>query len=336
MKIIVDAMGGDNAPKEIVKGCIDAIAEYDISILFVGNEEIINNELNKYKYSKDKIQILNATDVISNEDDPAIAIRRKKDSSMVVGLNALVNGQGDGFISAGSTGALLAGGLFIVKRIPGIERAALTSVYPTRKGISLLVDAGANVDCKAEYLKQFGVMGSIYMENVMEHKNPKVGLVNIGTEEGKGNQLSKETYELLKNENINFVGNVEGRDLPSGDIDVIVADGFVGNVVLKLTEGMAISIFSILKETFMKNFKSKIGALLLKNQLKDLKKNMDYREYGGAPLLGTRKPVVKAHGSSDAYAFKNGINQLISFIDKDVISIIESNIKTDKEKNLEG
>ncbi len=336
MRIIVDAMGGDNAPIEIVKGCIDAIAEYGISIILVGNEEIINNELHKYKYSKDKIQILNANDVISNEDDPAIAIRRKKDSSMVVGLNALVNGQGDGFISAGSTGALLAGGLFIVKRIPGIERAALTSVYPTQKGISLLVDAGANVDCKAEYLKQFGLMGSIYMENVMGHTNPKVGLVNIGTEEGKGNLLAKEAYELLKKEDINFIGNVEGRNLPLGEVDVIVADGFVGNVVLKLTEGMALSIFSILKESFMSNTKSKMGALLLKDQLKDLKKMMDYREYGGAPLLGTRMPVVKAHGSSDAYAFKNGINQLINFIDKDVIKIIERNLNTDIENNLEG
>jgi glycerol-3-phosphate acyltransferase PlsX len=326
MKIIVDAMGGDNAPAEIVRGCIDAVNEYNINALIVGNEELIKQELSKYKYPEGSIEILDARDVITNEDDPAIAIRRKKESSLVVGLKALNEGLGDGFISAGSTGALLAGGTFIVKRIVGIERAALTTVYPTVKGVSLLVDAGANVDCKPEYLKQFGLMGSIYMENVMGKKFPKVGLVNIGTEEGKGNQLAKEAYDLLKSENINFIGNVEGRTLPLGEADIIVADGFVGNVVLKLTEGMAISIFSLLKEALMSNTKSKLGAMLLKPQLKELKKTMDYREYGGAPLLGTNKPIVKAHGSSDAYAFKNGIKQLIGFIEKDVIKIIKDNI----------
>lgn len=331
MNIIVDGMGGDNAPVDIVKGCVDAVNEYDIEITIVGKEQIIREELHKYKYSDDKIQILNADDVITNDDDPAVAIRRKKDSSLVVGLNALKDGLGYGFISAGSTGALLAGGLFIIKRIKGIDRAALTSVYPTSKGLSLLVDAGANVDCKPEYLKQFGLMGSIYMENVFGRKNPKVGLVNIGTEEGKGNQLSKEAFNLLKNEDINFVGNVEGRNLPEGEIDVIVADGFVGNVVLKLTEGMAISIFSILKQSLMANTKSKIGALLLKSELSEMKKKMDYREYGGAPLLGTKLPVVKAHGSSDAYAFKNGIRQLIAFIENDIIKTIENNINKDKD-----
>lgn len=336
MRVIVDGMGGDNSPSEIVKGCVDAVKEYDISVLIVGKEELIKNELSKYTFKNDSIEILDATDVITNEDDPAIAIRRKKQSSMVVGLKALSEGLGDGFISAGSTGALLAGGLFIVKRIPGIERAALTSVYPTSKGISLLVDAGANVDCKPEYLKQFSLMGSIYMENVMGKRNPRVGLVNIGTEEGKGNQLAKESYDLLSKANINFIGNVEGRNLPSGDVDVIVADGFVGNIVLKLTEGMAISIFSMLKDSFMKNTMSKIGALLLKPQLKELKRKIDYREYGGAPLLGTKKPIVKAHGSSDAYAFKNGIKQLIHFIDNDVIKIIEDNINKDIENNQEG
>jgi len=266
MRIIVDGMGGDNAPVEIVKGCVDGVNEFNVDVLIVGKEDLIRNELSKYKYPLDKINILDAQDVISNDDDPAIAIRRKKDSSMVVGLKALTEGLGDGFISAGSTGALLAGGLFIVKRIPGIDRAALSSVYPTSKGISLLVDAGANVDCKPEYLKQFGVMGSIYMEHVMGKVNPRVGLVNIGTEEGKGNQLVKESYNLLKNENINFIGNVEGRSLPLGDVDVILADGFVGNVILKLTEGMAISIFDHLKEAFLANSKTKVGALLLKPQ----------------------------------------------------------------------
>ena len=239
---------------------------------------------------------------------------------------------GDGFVSAGSTGALLAGGLFIVKRIKGIERAALTTVYPTLNGISLLVDAGANVDCKPEYLQQFGLMGSIYMENVVGIKNPKVGLVNIGTEAGKGNQLAKEAYNLLNNGDINFVGNVEGRTLPQGEVDVIVADGFVGNVILKLTEGVAIGMFEQLKEVFMADTKSKIGAMLLKPGLKSIKNRLDYREYGGAPLLGTRKPIVKAHGSSDALAIKNAIRQLVNFIEKDVINIIEENINNVKDK----
>ena len=325
MKVIVDAMGGDNAPKEIVKGCIDAVKEYGIKILLVGKKDVLEEELKAFDYPKEDIEILDAQDIITNDDDPALAIRRKKDSSLVVGLKALVDGLGDGFISAGSTGALLAGGLFIVKRIPGIDRAALTSIYPTNKGISLLVDAGANVDCKAEYLRQFSVMASIYMEKVMDRPNPSLGLVNIGLEEGKGNQLAKEAYELIKNTNLNFIGNIEGRDIPLGDADIIIADGFVGNVVLKLTEGMASSIFSHLKKALMADSRSKLGAVLLKPQLNEMKKLMDYREYGGAPLLGTRKPVVKAHGSSDALAFKNGIRQLISFVENDVIKTISDN-----------
>lgn len=332
MKIIVDGMGGDNAPNEIVKGTVDAVNEYGIDSIIVGKELLIKEELSKYNYPSEKIQILNADNVISNDDDPALAIRRNKNSSLVVGLNALKDGLGDGFISAGSTGALLAGGLFIIKRIQGIDRAAITSVYPTSNGISLLVDAGANADCKPEFLRQFALMGSIYIENVIGKNNPKVGLVNIGTEEGKGNQLVKEAYELLKNEDINFVGNIEGRNLPSGEVDVIVCDGFVGNVILKLTEGMAINIFSILKESFMSNTKTKIGAALLKSELMEIKKLMDYREYGGAPLLGTKLPIVKAHGSSDAYAITNAIRQLISFIEKDIIKIIENNLQQNINK----
>lgn len=326
MKIIVDGMGGDNSPVEIVKGSVDAVMEYGIDIIIVGNQDRITEELSKYNYPKEKIEIMNSSQIINNDEDPALAIRRKKDSSMVVGLKALDHGLGDGFLSAGSTGALLAGGLFIVKRIEGIDRAALASVYPTINGMSLLVDAGANVDCKPEYLNQFGIMGSIYMENVMDINKPKVGIVNIGTEETKGNILTKDAYELLKNSPINFIGNVEGRELPTGLADVIICDGFVGNVILKLTEGMAISIFAYLKEIFLKNIGTKLGAVLLRPGLKELKSKMDYREYGGAPLLGTRKPIVKAHGSSDALAIKNAIRQLINFIDKDVINIITENI----------
>lgn len=326
MKIIVDGMGGDNSPIEIVKGSVDAVLEYDVDIIIVGKEDIILKELSKYNYPKEKIETMNSAEVISNDEDPALAIRRKRNSSMVVGLKALSDGLGDGFLSAGSTGALLAGGLFIVKRIPGIERAAIATAYPTLLGLSLLVDAGANVDCKPEYLNQFGIMGSIYMEYVMNIESPKVGLVSIGKEEGKGNALTKEAYELLKESPINFIGNIEGRDLPEGVADVILCDGFVGNIILKLTEGMAMSMMANLKRMFLKNMGTKLGALLLKPQLNEFKGQMDYREFGGAPLLGTKKPIVKAHGSSDAYAIKNAINELIQFINKDVINIITENI----------
>ncbi|CAK7020853.1 phosphate acyltransferase PlsX [Tissierella carlieri] len=326
MKIIIDAMGGDNGPIEVIKGTVDAVNEYGVNVILVGKEDIIENELKKYDYPKDKVEILGASDIITNDDDPAIVIRRKKDSSMVVGCKALADGIGDGFISAGSTGALLASGIFIVKRIDGIDRAALSVVYPTKNGFSLLLDAGANVDCKPEYLYQFALMGSVYMEKVMGIKSPTIGLVNIGIEKGKGNALSKETYDIIEKSHLNFKGNVEARELPSGIVDVIVSDGFVGNVVLKLTEGMAISIFSILKEEFTKNFRAKLGAMLLRPELKNIKGRMDYREQGGAPLLGISKPIVKAHGSSDAFAIKNAINQLKKFIEKDVIKIIEENM----------
>lgn len=330
MKIIVDAMGGDNAPGEIVKGALDAIKEYNISILFVGKENLIKDELKKYKYDENKVKILNANEVITNEDNPALAIRRKKDSSIVVGSNALVDGLGDGIVSAGSTGSLLSAGLFIVKRIAGIDRAALTVLYPTMDKFSLLVDAGANVDTKAEFLYQFALMGSIYMDKVMEINSPTIGLLNIGSEKSKGNQLVKDAYELMEKKLPNFVGNIEARDLPYGKVDIIVTDGFVGNVVLKLTEGMASSIFSILKDEFSKNIRTKIGASILKSELRNIKGRMDYREYGGAPLLGTKKPMVKAHGSSDAYAIKNAINQLVKFINNDVINIIENSIEKGK------
>lgn len=330
MKIIVDGMGGDRGPEEIVKGCIDAINEFGINIVIVGKKEIIEAELIKYKFSEDLIDIIEANEVISNEEEPTIAIRRKKNSSLVIGLKALVDGKGDGFISAGSTGALLAGGLFIVKRIKGIERAPLASIYPTTKGMSLLLDAGANIDCKPKYLEQFATMGSIYSEKVLGVKNPRVGLVNIGIEEGKGNVVTKEAYNLLDDLNINFVGNVESRDIPNGIVDVIICDGFVGNIILKLTEGMAAAMFSLLKDEFTKTLKSKMGAMMLKPQLKSLKSKTDYREYGGAPLLGVKQPVFKAHGSSDALAIKNAIKQVKSFVEADVISVIDKYINDEK------
>ena len=327
MKIIVDSMGSDKGPKEIVQGVVDGVNELGVDAIIVGRENIISKELSKYNYPKDSIEIINAEESINNEDEPVLAIRRKKNSSMVLALEALASGQGDGLVSTGSTGALLAGGLFIVKRIEGVERPALATVYPTKKGISFILDVGANVDSKPEYLLQFATMGSIYGEKVLGTKSPTIALANIGVEEGKGNALTKDAYKLLSNSDLNFVGNVEVRDIPEGVVDIIVCDGFVGNVILKLTEGMAMSMFSTLKEEFTSSFKSKIGALMLKSQLKSFKDRLDYREYGGAPLLGLRKPVVKAHGSSDAFAIKNALRQVKTFSDNNVINIIEENIK---------
>ncbi|KPU28251.1 phosphate acyltransferase [Caloranaerobacter sp. TR13] len=327
MRIIVDAMGGDKGPEVTVKGCVDALKEVNVEIVLVGKEEMIKEQLDKLEYNGDNISIVNADDVITNDDKPVMAIRRKKNSSMVVGLKMVKDKEGDVFISAGNTGALLTGGLLVVGRIKGIERAALAPVYPTKKGISLLIDAGANADCKPKYLQQFALMGSIYADKVLNKKNPKVGLVNIGVEEGKGNELTKEAFELLsKSSLINFYGNVEARDIPEGLVDVLVCDGFVGNVILKLTEGLAYSIFSALKEEFLRNPITKLGALLLKPGLKNFKSKLDYTEYGGAPLLGVKGGVIKAHGSSDAKAIKNAIKQAKAFVENDVLKLIEESI----------
>lgn len=322
MRIIVDTMGGDKGASVVVEGSILAIQEFGVSIIFVGNEEIINRELEKYEYPKEKIEIVNATVEITNEDEPTKAIRRKKDSSMVIGLEMLKDSLGDGFVSAGNTGALLSGGIFIVKRIKGIKRAALASIFPTKSGFSFLLDIGANVDCKPEYLQQFAIMGSIYSEKVLGIKSPKVGLINIGVEEGKGNQLVKDSYDLISGSELNFIGNLEARDIPEGLADVMVCDGFIGNIVIKLIEGLAFTGSSVLKEEISKSLSAKLGALMLKPTLKSFKEKLDYREYGGAPLLGIKKPIIKAHGSSDALAFKNAIRQTKLFIEKDVNSQI--------------
>lgn len=328
MRVVVDGMGGDNAPKEIVKGTIAAVKEYNIEAIIVGNKLKIENELKENKYFKDDITVLNSQEVIENNEDPAIAIRKKRNASMVIAMNVLKEGKADGFISAGNTGAILAGGLFIVKRIRGIKRASIASMYPTSKGISLLTDAGANVDSKPEFLNQFATMASIYMDNVLHRKRAKVGLLNIGTEEQKGNKQAIETYKILKdNERINFIGNIEARDVPKGVADIILTDGFIGNIVLKLTEGVAESLVYQVKDNISEgSLSGKIGASLMKKDLKKFINSLDYREYGGAPLLGVKKPMIIAHGSSDAYAIKNAIRQCIDFTKEDVISIIEENI----------
>ncbi|MDP2891628.1 MAG: phosphate acyltransferase PlsX [Bacillota bacterium] len=316
MKIAVDAMGGDNAPSAVVEGCLMALNEYhDVKINLYGRTDEINALLSGKTYDSKRLNIIHTEQVITNHEHPVEAIKRKKDSSMVAALQALADEKVDACISAGNTGALLAGAILIVRRSKGIKRPGLAPILPTAAGKGVLViDAGANADCRPDHLAQFAVMGSIFMEKVMSVKNPKVGLLNIGSEEEKGNELTKAAYPLLQTMPINFKGNCEGREALSGDFDVIVCDGFVGNVLLKNTEGTAAMLFSALKSELKKNFRSKIGAFLCMPALKRLKDRMDYTEYGGAPLLGISKGVIKAHGSSDAKAIKNSIRQARAFV----------------------
>lgn len=315
IKIAVDAMGGDNAPFEIVKGAVEAVNERkDITVCLTGQETVIKKELEKYTYNKEQIEIVNASEVIETGEPPVNAIRKKKDSSIVVGMNLVKNGQADGFVSAGSSGAVLVGGQVIVGRIKGVERPPLAPLIPTEKGVSLLIDCGANVDARPSHLVQFAQMGSIYMEHVLGIKNPRVAIVNIGAEEEKGNALVKETFPLLKEcPGINFIGSIEAREIPHGGADVIVCEAFVGNVILKLYEGVGATLISMVKKGLMSSFRSKLGALLIKPALKSTLKSFDATEYGGAPLLGLKGLVVKTHGSSKANEVKNSIIQCISF-----------------------
>ena len=335
MKIILDGMGGDNAPFSVVEGAVLASRETQHHICIIGQEELIIPELKKYKYESEKISVINATQVISNDDAPVRAVRSKKDSSIVKGINMVKNGEGDIFISAGSTGALLAGGLFILGRIQGIDRPALASVYPIVGGIpSLLVDAGANADCKPNNLLEFGIMGNIYMEKVIGRKDPKVGLVNIGAEAAKGSTLTKAAYDLLEQSHLNFIGNVEAREVPKGACDVIVTDGFTGNVLLKLTEGLAWNILQVIKKKFTDGVKAKLGAALLIDKMTELKQEFDYSEYGGAPILGVRGPIVKMHGSSNANAVKNTILKGIPYVSENVVDTIQNSVLEIEEITL--
>ena len=327
MRIILDGMGGDNAPAEIVKGAVSASKEIEDEICIIGKEELIKAELAKYKYDPEKITTADATQTIEMDEAPVKAVRTKKDSSMVKGIRMVKEGEGDLFISAGSSGALMAGGLFILGRIQGIDRPAIASVDPILgQGASLRVDAGANSECKPANLLEFGIMGSIYMEKVIGREKPSVGLVNLGVEEGKGSTLTKAAYDLLKRTDINFIGNVEARDVPQGACDVIVCDGFVGNVILKLTEGLAWNIFKVIKKKFTTGAKAKLGAILLKEKLGELKTEFDYSSYGGAPILGVKGPVVKMHGSSNATAVKNSILKAVPFAKEDVVGIIQNTV----------
>lgn len=332
-KVVLDAMGGDNAPAEMVKGAVDAIAkEKNVKVFLVGREDIVRSELDKYTYDKDRIEIVNATEVIETAEPPVNAIRRKKDSSIVVGMKMVKSGDADAFVSAGSSGAILVGGQTLVGRIKGVERPPLAPLIPTEKGVSLLIDCGANVDARPSHLVQFAKMGSIYMEHVVGIKNPKVAIVNIGVEEEKGNALVKETFPMLKEvEGINFTGSIEAREIPHGQADVIVCEAFTGNVILKLEEGLASTLISKIKGGMMSTFRSKIGALLVKPALKKTLKEFDASEYGGAPLLGLNGLVVKTHGSAKAKEVSNSIIQCITFKEQKINEKIKECIQTDQK-----
>ena len=333
-KVALDAMGGDNAPAEIVKGAVDAVSSReDIKVFLVGQEDVVREELQKYPYPQERIEVVDAPEVIEMAEPPVQAIRKKKQSSLVVGMNMVKQREADAFVSAGSSGAVLVGGQTIVGRIRGIKRPPLAPIIPTETGISLLIDCGANVDARPEHLLQFAKMGSIYMEHVMGIKKPRVAIVNIGAEEEKGNALVKETFPLLKEcEDINFVGSIEAREIPHGYADVIVCEAFTGNVILKLYEGVASTLMSAVKQGMMSSLKSKIGALMVKPALKSTLKQFDTAQYGGAPLLGLNGLVVKTHGSSKAAEIKNTILQCAVFQEQDINQKIKTYIVQKQEE----
>ena len=323
MKIIVDAMGGDNAPLEIVKGSVEAKNEYGVDIILVGDESVIKKCAADNDVDISGVEIVHASEVIATDEDADSVLKKKPDSSLSVAMKLLAEGKGEALVSAGNSGAICVGGTLIVKRIKGIKRPAFAPVLPhTDGGNFMLIDAGANLECRAEMLFQYAIMASAYMEKVMGVKNPRVGLANVGTEEHKGMELQHNTYELLKNSDLNFVGNVEARDLPSGVCDVCVCDGFTGNMILKTYEGVAKSLFKMIKQLFSKSLKNKIAAGLVLGDLKEMAKTFDYNEVGGAPIMGTAKPVFKAHGSSRAKTFKNAIRLTKAYVEGDVISEI--------------
>jgi len=333
MKVIVDAFGGDNAPLEVLRGCERAVKELDVDILLTGSETKIKACAQENGISLDRVEIAHTDEVFDIHEEPNQIIKSGKNTSMALGLQLLADGKGDAFVSAGSTGALVMGATFIVKRIKGIKRVAPSPVMPGDKGSFLLADAGANTECRPEMLVQFAIMGSAYMEKVMGISNPKVGLLNIGAEETKGRDLEVETYKLLEKSGLNFVGNIEARDMPKGECQVVVTDGFTGNIALKLYEGMGSFFARKLKWIF--SGAGTLGALFSLGKIKAFKKQMDYKEVGGSALLGVRKPVIKAHGSSDGTAFFNAVRQAKRCIDGNVTSEIESYVSRLAEASKE-
>ncbi|MCI7123860.1 MULTISPECIES: phosphate acyltransferase PlsX [Mogibacterium] len=336
MNIMIDGMGGDHAPEEIVKGAVQAAKEISGTVSIIGREERINECLQALNWNGDNIEVVNATEVISNNESPAMAVRKKKDSSISKGMRMLKEGEVDAFISGGSTGALLSAGLLILGRIRGIKRPAIAAFFPKigMNDTSLILDCGANAESRPEYLLQYGIMGSIFVEKVKGIENPEVMLLNVGAEEEKGDPLHKESFELLRNADINFKGNCEGRDVPFGCCDVVVTDGFSGNVFLKSSEGVALAVMKRIKQKMTEGLAAKAGALLSYNKLKEIKKEFDYSEEGGAPILGLKGPVLKIHGSSKANAVYNAILKAVPYVEQDVTALIENAI-TEKSSGEE-
>lgn len=330
MNIIIDAMGGDNAPLALLAGAAQAVQELGVHITAVGHKEKMAAAIREGNVPMEGITLVHAADVIGMDEDATDVLRKKPDSSLAVAMKMLAAGEGDGLVSAGSTGAMLVGATMVVKRIKGIKRAALGTVMPGGKRPWMLIDCGANVECRPEMLVQFAVMGSAYQEKVMGIPTPTVALANNGTEETKGTELQLAAYPLLQNSGLNFIGNIEARDIPAGNADVVVCDGFTGNIILKLTEGVAKVFSGLIKQMFYKNAKTKLAGAALKSELAEFKKSFDYTEYGGAPLMGIQKPVIKAHGSSDAKAIKNAIRQAKTCAENDVAGTIEAWIAAHK------
>lgn len=328
IRVAVDAMGGDNAPGEIIKGVVDAVnLRQDIQVLLVGMEDVIKQGLSGYIYPKEQIQVVHASEVIETDEPPVNAIRKKKDSSIVVAMNLVKNKEADAFVSAGSSGAMLVGGQVLVGRLKGVERPPFGALIPTEKGVSLLLDSGANVDARPSHLVQFARMGSIYMEHVIGIPSPRVGIVNIGAEEEKGNALVKETFPLLKACNdINFTGSIEAREIPHGGADVIICEAFTGNIILKLYEGTGAVLISMVKRGMMSSLRSKLGAFLVKPALKETLNTFDAAQYGGAPLLGLKGLVVKTHGSAGAAEMRNSIIQCVAFKEQKINEKIKESL----------
>lgn len=326
MKIVIDAFGGDNAPLEIIKGAALAQKEYGVDIILTGDEEVINKCINSNGITFKNLEVVHTTDVISMHDEPTSLLKEHKESSMAVAFKLLAEGKADAFVSAGSTGAVVVGGTLIVKRIKGVKRPALGSMLPGPDSSYFLMDMGANSECRPEMLCQFGIMASAYLKGVEGIENPTVALLNIGTEDTKGTELQKEAYKLLSEAPINFIGNIESREMPKGVCNAVIADGYTGNIALKLIEGTATTMFKMIKGVLYKGIFNKICALILKKDLYAIKGKMDASEVGGAPLLGVNKPVIKAHGSSDARAIKNAVRQAIKFAENDVIGKITNSL----------
>ena len=328
MKIIVDAFGGDNAPLEIIKGAVEAKNEFGVDIILTGDEVIIRKVAAENLIRLDGVEIYNAPGVFTNNDQPtSIRSRAKADTSLATGFRLLRDGVGDAFLSAGNSGAIGAGSMFIVKRIKGVQRVAFAPVIPGKTGKFMLIDSGINTDVRPKVLQQFAIMGSVYMNKVMGVENPRVGLANVGTEEHKGDELRQETYKLLQNTPVNFIGNVEGRDIPMDGADVVVCDGFTGNLIIKTYEGVALALLGKIKGIFKKNLKTKLAAALVLGDMKKFKKEMDLDEFGGTAVLGCSKPVFKAHGNANAKTIKNAVRVCMGYVDSDIIGTVTEALK---------